>query len=131
MNKDKQKRNGIIVLLFLTLVIIVGLYLSQIPQNIIKRVQLVYFFSRFTTYNKNKDWKSLYNLFSSDNKARISLDEYVKNGQTIYSSDPQINSYYLDGKNGVIADMTSLICYSSTCKGSDRYETRRYKLFLY
>jgi len=129
--KDFFRTSRLIVILFIG--IFIALLFTQISQNFIKRVQLMFFYSNLTSYEKSFNYEGIYKLLTPDYKRSLTLKDFL--AQRIQVSKPfsqefKVHSYKIDGNKGFV-DRTLIICDSTDCAGTSRYESREIKEYLY
>lgn len=123
-----KKRN----LLFVVGAVIIFL-ITGIPQNTIKKFQLIYFYSRLTKLEQNQDFSVIYDLLSPEYKLNTTRNDFVAENNKFempVSIETTVHSYTVKGNEGLV-DRTRISCYSTECSGSDRYEGRTKKNYIY
>lgn len=122
-----------VILLSIAVIFLIALFFLQIPQNLYKRVQLINFYNKLTTYEKASNYEGLYNLLSPDYKRIVSLNEYLsenENRKQIYSRDYFVHEYLVEGDRALI-DRTLTVCYTQSCQSDDKYVNRAKKEYIY
>ena len=106
---------------------------TQIPQNFIKRVQLISFYSNLTSYEKSFNYEGIYELLTPDYRRNLPLKNFlVQRSQASkpFNQEFKVHSYKIDGNKGLV-DRTLIICNNTDCTGMSRHESRTIKEYLY
>lgn len=119
--------------LLLVVVVSVILFVSKPAWDFVKRIQLVSFYNKLTSFEKNSNYEDVYELLSPDNKRTISLKDFLawrNESKPSYSIEYIPHSYKVDGNKGLI-DRTVIVCDTLECSGTSRHESRAYKEYIY